>query len=184
MPRGTYYAGGSFKDPVRRNYYYRNVLIGKDDFQSLVFLVSLSPIKWSVCISVDRSVGRSVGRLVGQSVGQTVGQTVSRSVGRSVSRLIVNYRPQHHWNGLVHGPVDLKVGPRCVLASRRIDSIYNTPVRRWGPFELWADSEIGISVHIRVEDWTACNIIITSYQKLPFGSGDYPEKLLYHQALN
>ena len=24
----------------------------------------------------------------------------------------------------------------------------------------------------------------TSYQKLPFGSGDYPDKLLYHQALN
>ena len=27
-------------------------------------------------------------------------------------------------------------------------------------------------------------IINTSYQKLPFGSGDYPGKLLYHQALN
>ena len=27
-------------------------------------------------------------------------------------------------------------------------------------------------------------IINTSYQKLPFGSGDYPDKLLYHQALN
>ena len=26
--------------------------------------------------------------------------------------------------------------------------------------------------------------ISTSYQKLPFGSGDYPDKLLYHQALN
>ena len=26
--------------------------------------------------------------------------------------------------------------------------------------------------------------INTSYQKLPFGSGDYPDKLLYHQALN
>ena len=26
-------------------------------------------------------------------------------------------------------------------------------------------------------------IINTSYQKLPFGSGDYPDKLLYHQAL-
>ena len=24
----------------------------------------------------------------------------------------------------------------------------------------------------------------TSYQKLPFGSGDYPDKLLFHQALN
>ena len=28
------------------------------------------------------------------------------------------------------------------------------------------------------------NIINTSYQKLPFGSGDYPDKLLFHQALN
>ena len=28
------------------------------------------------------------------------------------------------------------------------------------------------------------SIINTSYQKLPFGSGDYPDKLLYHQALN
>ena len=27
-------------------------------------------------------------------------------------------------------------------------------------------------------------IINTGYQKLPFGSGDYPGKLLYHQALN
>ena len=27
-------------------------------------------------------------------------------------------------------------------------------------------------------------IINTSYQKLPFGSGDYPDKLLYHQTLN
>ena len=26
--------------------------------------------------------------------------------------------------------------------------------------------------------------INTSYQKLPFGSGDYPDKLLFHQALN
>ena len=27
-------------------------------------------------------------------------------------------------------------------------------------------------------------VINTSYQKLPFGSGDYPDKLLFHQALN
>ena len=27
-------------------------------------------------------------------------------------------------------------------------------------------------------------IINTSYQKLPFGSGDYPDKLLFHQAPN
>ena len=27
-------------------------------------------------------------------------------------------------------------------------------------------------------------IITTSYQKLPFGSWDYPDKLLFHQALN
>ena len=27
-------------------------------------------------------------------------------------------------------------------------------------------------------------IINTSYQKLPFGSGDYPDKLFFHQALN
>ena len=27
-------------------------------------------------------------------------------------------------------------------------------------------------------------VINTSYQKLPFGSGDYPNKLLFHQALN
>ena len=26
------------------------------------------------------------------------------------------------------------------------------------------------------------SIINTSYQKLPFGSGDYPDKLLFHQA--
>ena len=33
--------------------------------------------------------------------------------------------------------------------------------------------------------WFKLNIIIdTSYQKLPFGSGDYPDKLVYHQALN
>ena len=30
----------------------------------------------------------------------------------------------------------------------------------------------------------ASTIINTSYQKLPFGSGDYPDQLLYHQALN
>ena len=28
------------------------------------------------------------------------------------------------------------------------------------------------------------SIINTSYQKLPFGSGDYPDKLLFHQALS
>ena len=28
------------------------------------------------------------------------------------------------------------------------------------------------------------SIINTSYQELPFGSGDYPDKLLFHQALN
>ena len=27
-------------------------------------------------------------------------------------------------------------------------------------------------------------IINTSYQKLPFGSGDYPDNILFHQALN
>ena len=27
-------------------------------------------------------------------------------------------------------------------------------------------------------------IINTSYQKLPFGSGDHPDRLLFHQALN
>ena len=27
-------------------------------------------------------------------------------------------------------------------------------------------------------------MINTSYQKLPFGSEDYPDKLLFHQALN
>ena len=27
-------------------------------------------------------------------------------------------------------------------------------------------------------------IISTIHQKLPFGSGDYPNKLLFHQALN
>ena len=27
-------------------------------------------------------------------------------------------------------------------------------------------------------------IIYTSYQKLPFGSGDDPDKLFFHQALN
>ena len=27
-------------------------------------------------------------------------------------------------------------------------------------------------------------VINTSYQKLPFGSGDYPDKLLFHRALN
>ena len=33
--------------------------------------------------------------------------------------------------------------------------------------------------------WVLILIIInTSYQKLPFGSGDYPDKLLFHQALN
>ena len=30
----------------------------------------------------------------------------------------------------------------------------------------------------------AHTIINTSYEKLPFGSGDYPDKLLFHQALN
>ena len=30
----------------------------------------------------------------------------------------------------------------------------------------------------------AVRIIYTSYQKLPFGYGDYPDKLLFHQALN
>ena len=30
----------------------------------------------------------------------------------------------------------------------------------------------------------AAQSINTSYQKLPFGSGDYPDKLSFHQALN
>ena len=32
--------------------------------------------------------------------------------------------------------------------------------------------------------WVELSIINTSYQKLPFGSEDYPDKLLFHQALN
>ena len=38
------------------------------------------------------------------------------------------------------------------------------------------------AAHVRAN--YKCCIINTSYQKLPFGSGDYPDKLLYHQALN
>ena len=34
------------------------------------------------------------------------------------------------------------------------------------------------------ESMVTCVIINTSYQKLPFGSGDYPDKLLFRQALN
>ena len=47
-----------------------------------------------------------------------------------------------------------------------------------------------ISLYIRTERYSArkltfaSSITNTSYQKLPFGSGDYPDKLLYHQALN
>ena len=36
----------------------------------------------------------------------------------------------------------------------------------------------------RVEEGTEVLIINTSYQKLPFGSGDDPDKLFFHQALN
>ena len=36
----------------------------------------------------------------------------------------------------------------------------------------------------RAGDNTSAYIITTSYQKLPFGSGDDPDKLLFHQALN
>ena len=36
------------------------------------------------------------------------------------------------------------------------------------------------ALYPNVANW----IINTSYQKLPFGSGDYPDKLLFHQALN
>ena len=32
--------------------------------------------------------------------------------------------------------------------------------------------------------WPLIWIVNTSYQKLPYGSGDYPDKLLFHQALN
>ena len=40
-------------------------------------------------------------------------------------------------------------------------------------------------VQITTDQQYICpEIINTSYQKLPFGSGDYPDKLLYHQALN
>ena len=33
------------------------------------------------------------------------------------------------------------------------------------------------------DEYAVC-LINTSYQKLPFGSGDDPDKLLFHQALN
>ena len=36
----------------------------------------------------------------------------------------------------------------------------------------------------RTAEFILVVIINTSYQKLPFGSGDYPDKLLYHQAQN
>ena len=42
------------------------------------------------------------------------------------------------------------------------------------------------SISRRARMWVAqASIIInTSYQKLPFGSGEYPDKLVFHQALN
>ena len=49
-------------------------------------------------------------------------------------------------------------------------------------------SEMGISrrlsYHSVPKTCLVIRIINTSYQKLPFGSGDYPDKLLFHQALN
>ena len=46
------------------------------------------------------------------------------------------------------------------------------------------------ATHAQLPYTTVCHtlshydIINTSYQRLPFGSGDYPDKLLFHQALN
>ena len=37
---------------------------------------------------------------------------------------------------------------------------------------------------VRVTTTCHVSIINTSYQRLPFGSGDDPDKLLFHQALN
>ena len=36
---------------------------------------------------------------------------------------------------------------------------------------------------MNVDEYAVC-LINTSYQKLPFGSGDDPDKLFFHQALN
>ena len=43
---------------------------------------------------------------------------------------------------------------------------------------------IGIISHDSTSVDFISYIINSSYQKLPFGSGDDPDKLLYHQALN
>ena len=39
-------------------------------------------------------------------------------------------------------------------------------------------------VNIVVHSVCDAPIINTSYQKLPFGSGDHPDRLLFHEALN
>ena len=43
---------------------------------------------------------------------------------------------------------------------------------------------IGGLVTSLIVECTGEAIINTSYQKLPFGSGDYPDKRIFHQALN
>ena len=37
---------------------------------------------------------------------------------------------------------------------------------------------------VRVTTTCRVSVVNTSYQKLPFGSGDHPDKLLFHEALN
>ena len=54
---------------------------------------------------------------------------------------------------------------------------------------LYLRSRLLQNVHLRALEYvcrsTAASIIInTSYRKLPFASGEYPDKLLLHQALN
>ena len=48
------------------------------------------------------------------------------------------------------------------------------------PTEPFHQKDRSMFMHVRM----VCMLINTSYQKLPFGSGDYPDKLLFHQALN
>ena len=54
---------------------------------------------------------------------------------------------------------------------------------RGGSFLLSTWSCVRQNVYFVVRSVCDAPIINKSYQKLPFGSGDYPDKLLFHQSL-
>ena len=74
--------------------------------------------------------------------------------------------------------LDTSIVPSRTPYTRPLYARMHSSSYSWHIFAGGHETAVWCGVSFRTQ------IINTSYQKLPLGAGDYPDKLLFHQALN